>query len=120
MESPVENVPLESGVEFDDLPLLPLRDVVVYPHMVIPLFVGREKSIRALEEAMADLNFVYATTARQREMLKPVREPGEAPALRSSAAGFQFCRHSRYCPHRIPARPARENACGACRSTAVV
>jgi ATP-dependent Lon protease len=35
------------------LPLLPLRDVVVYPHMVIPLFVGREKSIRALELAMA-------------------------------------------------------------------
>lgn len=35
-----------------DLPLLPLRDVVVYPHMVIPLFVGREKSIEALEAAM--------------------------------------------------------------------
>lgn len=36
-----------------ELPLLPLRDVVVYPHMVIPLFVGREKSIRALEQAMS-------------------------------------------------------------------
>jgi ATP-dependent Lon protease len=33
-------------------PLLPLRDVVVYPHMVVPLFVGREKSIMALESAM--------------------------------------------------------------------
>ncbi len=35
-------------------PVLPLRDVVVYPHMVIPLFVGRDKSIRALERAMED------------------------------------------------------------------
>jgi ATP-dependent Lon protease len=36
------------------MPVLPLRDVVVYPHMVIPLFVGREKSIQALERAMAN------------------------------------------------------------------
>ena len=36
------------------MPVLPLRDVVVYPHMVIPLFVGREKSIQALERAMGD------------------------------------------------------------------
>jgi len=35
------------------LPLIPLRDVVVYPHMVIPLFVGRQNSIDALEHAMA-------------------------------------------------------------------
>ncbi len=37
----------------DRLPVLPLRDVVVYPHMVIPLFVGREKSVKALDLAMA-------------------------------------------------------------------
>src|SRR5690348_3004492 len=35
------------------LPLLPLRDIIVFPHMVVPLFVGRDKSLSALEEAMA-------------------------------------------------------------------
>src|SRR6476469_9259549 len=35
------------------LPLLPLRDIIVFPHMVVPLFVGREKSIAALDQAMA-------------------------------------------------------------------
>ncbi|MFT4152136.1 MAG: LON peptidase substrate-binding domain-containing protein, partial [Paracoccaceae bacterium] len=34
-------------------PVLPLRDIVVFPHMIVPLFVGREKSVRALEEVMA-------------------------------------------------------------------
>ncbi len=36
----------------DIYPVLPLRDIVVFPHMIVPLFVGREKSIRALEEVM--------------------------------------------------------------------
>jgi ATP-dependent Lon protease len=35
-------------------PVLPLRDIVVFPHMIVPLFVGREKSIQALEEVMKD------------------------------------------------------------------
>ena len=35
-------------------PVLPLRDIVVFPHMVVPLFVGREKSVSALEEVMTD------------------------------------------------------------------
>ena len=39
--------------ETRSLPLLPLRDIIVFPHMVVPLFVGREKSINALEEAMS-------------------------------------------------------------------
>jgi ATP-dependent Lon protease len=42
----------ESSIQDNNVAVLPLRDVVVYPHMVIPLFVGRDKSIRALEHAM--------------------------------------------------------------------
>ena len=45
----------------ESLPVLPLRDIVVFPHMIVPLFVGREKSIKALEEAMnADKNILLA------------------------------------------------------------
>ena len=36
------------------MPVLPLRDIVVFPHMIVPLFVGREKSVRALEAVMKD------------------------------------------------------------------
>ena len=46
----------------DVFPVLPLRDIVVFPHMIVPLFVGREKSIRALEEVMrADKHILLAT-----------------------------------------------------------
>ena len=40
--------------ELSQFPVLPLRDIVVFPHMVVPLFVGREKSINALEDVMAN------------------------------------------------------------------
>jgi len=40
------------------VPLLPLRDIIVFPHMVVPLFVGRQRSIRALEEAMGKQKFI--------------------------------------------------------------
>ncbi len=47
-----ENAIQELILENNEIPVLPLRDVVVYPHMVIPLFVGRKRSIKALEAAM--------------------------------------------------------------------
>lgn len=46
--------PEASSGENTTLPVLPLRDIVVFPHMIVPLFVGREKSIRALEEVMRE------------------------------------------------------------------
>lgn len=54
-----------------ELPLLPLRDVVVYPQMVIPLFVGREKSIHALEAAMAQDKKVFLLAQRNAEKDDP-------------------------------------------------
>ena len=50
------------------LPLLPLRDVVVYPHMVLPLFVGRERSIDALEHAMLDNKQVLLVAQRNQPL----------------------------------------------------
>nr|WP_300308454.1 endopeptidase La [Halomonas sp.] len=56
------------------LPLLPLRDVVVYPQMVIPLFVGREKSIQALETAMANDKRVLLVAQREASKDDPDNE----------------------------------------------
>ena len=52
-------------VNMSKLPVLPLRDVVVYPHMVIPLFVGRGKSIKALEAAMVDNKQIFLVAQRK-------------------------------------------------------
>ncbi len=46
----------------DSYPVLPLRDIVVFPHMIVPLFVGREKSIRALEEVMKQDKLILLAT----------------------------------------------------------
>ncbi len=53
------------------IPVLPLRDVVVYPHMVIPLFVGRKKSIEALDAAMRDNKQVFLVAQKDAEMDDP-------------------------------------------------
>ncbi len=61
----------KSRIDSQVLPLLPLRDVVVYPHMVIPLFVGRNKSIAALERAMADDKQVLLVAQRHPSVDEP-------------------------------------------------
>ncbi len=55
--------PLTPG-ETRAYPVLPLRDIVVFPHMIVPLFVGREKSIRALEEVMRSDTFILLATQK--------------------------------------------------------
>ncbi len=54
-----------------NVPVLPLRDVVVYPYMVIPLFVGREKSIQALDAAMADNKQILLVAQRSADVDDP-------------------------------------------------
>ena len=53
------------------IPVLPLRDVVVYPHMVIPLFVGREKSIVALDQAMRTDKRILLVAQKQADVDDP-------------------------------------------------
>jgi ATP-dependent Lon protease len=55
--------PLTPG-ESKAYPVLPLRDIVVFPHMIVPLFVGREKSIKALEEVMRTESFILLATQK--------------------------------------------------------
>src|SRR3990167_3117219 len=56
------------------IPVLPLRDVVVYPYMVVPLFVGRERSIKALEVAMAVDKQILVTTQKNATEDQPSEE----------------------------------------------
>ena len=75
---------MTSEIRADRLPVLPLRDVVVFPHMVVPLFVGRDKSVAALEAAFQrpdrDILIVTQTNAR-------TNEPGDADLFRVGCVG---------------------------------
>lgn len=57
-----------------EMPLLPLRDVVVYPHMVIPLFVGRERSIQALEAATKGNKKILLATQKEATLDEPAKD----------------------------------------------
>ena len=74
-------------------PVLPLRDIVVFPHNIVPLFVGREKSIRALEEVMKNDALVMLATQKNASDDDPApdngrrsprpRPPGARSAIRA-------------------------------------
>jgi ATP-dependent Lon protease len=55
----------------DQLPLLPVRDIVVFPYMVLPLFVGREMSIKAIEAALAGNRMIFLATQKALDVENP-------------------------------------------------
>ena len=64
MTSAAKPKPVLTAGETRAYPVLPLRDIVVFPHMIVPLFVGREKSIKALEEVMRSDTFILLATQK--------------------------------------------------------
>ena len=74
MNTPAKpKAPLVPG-ETRAFPVLPLRDIVVFPHMIVPLFVGREKSIKALEEVMRSDTFILLATQKNASDDDPATE----------------------------------------------
>src|ERR687884_2227624 len=56
------------------LPVLPLRDIVIYPFMIVPLFVSREKSIRAVDEALGENRMIFLVSQRDLDKEEPAGE----------------------------------------------
>ena len=81
------------------MPVLPLRDVVVYPHMVIPLFVGREKSIVALDLAMKADKRILLVAQKQADVDDP-------KAIQGTTRGLI----QKYGPRRVFGTPLSEDA----------
>ncbi len=73
-DEPIIEVPTVAAPQQPGMPVLPLRDVVVYPHMVIPLFVGREKSIVALDLAMKADKRILLVAQKQADVDDPKGE----------------------------------------------
>src|SRR5436853_6164570 len=68
MAEPAEREPQAQDLQNietpEQLPLLPVRDIVVFPYMVLPLFVGREMSIKAIEAALAGNRMIFLATQK--------------------------------------------------------
>src|SRR6185503_16433922 len=58
----------------NDLPVLPLRDIVIYPFMIVPLFVSREKSIRAVDEALGENRMILLASQKDLDKEEPTSD----------------------------------------------
>jgi len=76
MSEPTEREPqdLQNVETPEQLPLLPVRDIVVFPYMVLPLFVGREMSIKAIEAALAGNRMIFLATQKALDVENPKPE----------------------------------------------
>ncbi|MDQ3820795.1 MAG: LON peptidase substrate-binding domain-containing protein, partial [Acidobacteriota bacterium] len=81
----INSVEIPDGLEMSDggeqqlqipgeLPVLPLRDIVIYPFMIVPLFVSREKSIRAVDEALGENRMILLASQRDLDKEEPAGE----------------------------------------------
>ena len=77
----------EKAVVPDVLPLIPLRDLIIFPNLVVPLFVGRERSIKALEEAMRMDHLVALVAQKEAETQEP--SEGDLYEIGSAATVMQ-------------------------------
>ena len=82
-------------------PVLPLRDIVVFPHMIVPLFVGREKSVRALEEVMSEEKQILLLTQKNAAEDDPT-----ADGLHSIGTVATVLQLLRLPDHRVDVTPA--------------
>jgi ATP-dependent Lon protease len=57
-----------------ELPVLPLRDIVIYPFMIVPLFVSREKSIRAVDEALGENRMILLASQKDLDKEEPTSD----------------------------------------------
>ena len=88
----------QGGVQY---PVLPLRDIVVFPHMVVPLFVGREKSVRALEDVMKDDKQILLVTQKNAaQMVRKTRIAIERPLMAFFRRGNSGARSTATSPER--------------------
>src|SRR5437763_11331774 len=78
-DKPIDNItealePAEAEQQLqipDELPLLPLRDIVIYPFMIVPLFVSRERSIRAVDEALGEHRMILLVCQKDLDKEEP-------------------------------------------------